>query len=393
MKTKKSGRKLTEDKLHDFDEWFGSLHETPAKKPSTVQFISKALDVVEGTDEDRSNGSRTKKRKPSAPNHVGTVDKLLSGQSIMPAATKERAVQARTRRAVKVDGLKSSTEHSRARRRCTRESVDRILQDFPSDMAEEIICPIKDPADSRHSRSMAKDSSMDASGNGRRRSDRLASSQHASSHSRHRTRDSLSSSQHGRRPSEIPEVSPSIDRAKRVVGRDELGSSSHHGNLPRRRQGSSNHDRMDQTSNGTPNDDGFGEVISHNKHHFGTERSSPQTSPTTKSSPTERKRRDGMPFVSPHGSDTELLAKLKITQSPYDKDKVIVEMDKETLLTILCGRQGVPTLPAEKREVRSPGSKKAARLPLPPLCRQSNHGPVDRKAQTIAKKRSVEIPF
>lgn len=384
MATKKSGRKITEKKLDDFDEWFGSLHGKVEKKPSTVEYISKALDVVEGTDEDRSNGSRTKKRKPSAPNHLGTVDKLLNGQSIMASATRERAVQARARRALKTENLKSSPEHSMARRRCTRESLDRVLQDFAGDVME--------TTSSRHSRSIAKDSTMDASGHRRRRSrDRLGASQHASSHSRQRARDMLSSSQHGK-ASEIPEVSPSIDRTKRSVGRDDMGSSSHHGSLPRRRQSSSNHDRTDQSSNCTP-DDGFGEIISHNKLHLGTERSSPQASPATSSqSPTERRRRDAVPFVSPRGSDTELLAKLKITQSPYDKDKVIVEMDKDTLLRILCGRQGAPT---EKKETRSQGSKgAAARLPLPPLCRQSNHASAERKHQsTTNHKRSVDAPF
>lgn len=331
-----------------------------------------------------------KKRKPSAPNHLGTVDKLLNGQSIMAAAAKERAVQTRARRALKIDNLKSLTENSMARRRCTKESLDRVLQDFPFDMTGETINFRKDPADSRHSRSTAKDSTMDGSGHRRRRSrDRLASSQHASSHSRHKTKDALSSSQHGSKASEIPEVSPSIDRAKRSSGRDELGSSSHHGPLPRRRQSSSNHDRMDQTS-----DDGFGDIISHNKHQWGTEWSTPQTSPETSTdSPSERKRRDGLPFVSPRGSDTELLAKLKITQSPYDKDKVIVEMDKETLLSILCGRQSAPTVQEEKRGTKSPGSKRATRLPLPPLCRQSNQAPVERKPHTSTNKRFEDVPF
>jgi hypothetical protein len=244
MKDSKFDASALGHKLDDFDEWFGAIHDKPShdepshdKSSKKANCVSEALKIAETDDDDDSSSSSREKSSPSRKKtkkikHGGTLDKLLSGKSIMNSSTRERLIQARGERTqrAKVE-RQNGVDQSRNRRRCVRASTDRFLGAVHEDA--EVIqprMPIKTRVDLLGSASL----------HGRRRSTarvELSSSQHSTrrpSTSRASSEDIKSSSQHSRRRASLSSSQHNRRSRSGTSDRDDLGPSQHNRILMRK---------------------------------------------------------------------------------------------------------------------------------------------------------------
>lgn len=318
--------------LDDFDNWFCSIHEkkdeanpvaTSSKSPKQQQ-QRKSPNVKDAAKKENLNNKRNKSMITG-----GTVDKLLSGKSIMDTSMRERAIEARARAQKVRAERQQSLDHSTGRRYRTKETLNRLLGTLDDDAGS----PLE-----YNKKTTTRRSSLDVSSP---RVPVARESISSSEHTGYRRRSSDGEAYKATRRDGLGASSHHSRRSQITTRRDELGRSSHHAPLrppslgaqPRDGEGMQNGSQSNLTNSrksSIPDDDSGirkediqnSQGIRQTNRHYESGKVTPPTSPedssSTRGSATKQNNREGK--VSNN-----------VPPSPFNDHPHVIEMDKESL--------------------------------------------------------------